>query len=166
MRHRGLHRVLTASLLIVCALPLVLAQTRPDLAGTWVLDESSRPEGRGGARGGGVPGFPLASQLVIKVSPTEVTVDSDTGSAGSVQTFIYKVDGSTTNVPGPLGWETTAKAGWQADSLAVTIRRTITGPNGPIGANVTEIYRVSGDTLTIERSLGATTQKLLYRKKS
>jgi hypothetical protein len=131
------------------------------LAGTWTLD----PASKGGGRGGGVPGFPLATQLTIKVSPAEVTVDSDTGSAQSIQTSVYKTDGSSTNVPGPLGWETTAKAAWQGDSLAVTIRRSITGPNGPIGANVTDVYRVSGDTLTIERSLGQTTQKLVYKRK-
>ena len=139
------------------------AQGNPGLAGTWTLDPASKG---GGGRGGGVPGFPLATQLVIKMSPAEVTVDSDTGSAQSIQTSVYKTDGSTTNVPGPLGWETTAKAAWQGDSLAVTIRRSITGPNGPIGANVTDTYRVSGDTLTIERSLGQTTQKLVYQRKS
>jgi hypothetical protein len=51
------------------------------LAGTWTLD----PASKGGGRGGGVPGFPLATQLTIKVSPAEVTVDSDTGSAQSIQ---------------------------------------------------------------------------------
>ena len=154
--------------MIVAAAAIASAQAQPELAGSWTLDDAGTGGGGrgGGGRGGGVPGFPLANQLVIKVLPSEVIVDSDTGSGGSIQTFVYKLDGSTTNVPGPLGWETTAKAGWQSDGLAVTIRRSITGPNGPIGANVTEVYRVSGNTLTIERSLGATTQKLVYRRKS
>jgi len=142
--------------------PPAIAQVDPDLAGTWKLDA---PAGRGGGgRGGGVPGFPLATQLIIKVSPTEVTIDSDTGSAQSLQTFVYKLDGSTTNVPGPLGWETTARAAVTGDALTVTVRRSITGPNGPIGANVTEVYRADGSTLTLERTLGQTTQKLVYRK--
>ena len=140
-----------------------LAQGTQNLAGVWALDPSAT-SGRG--RGGGVPGFPLATQLIVKVSPTEVTVDSDTGSAQSIQTSVYKLDGSVTKVPGPLGWETTAKSAWQGETLAVTIRRSITGPNGPIGANVTDVYRVSGDTLTIERTLGQTTQKLVYRRKA
>jgi hypothetical protein len=152
-------------LAVVLALALsahAIAQGNQALAGTWTLDPAAKA---GGGRGGGVPGFPLATLLVIKVSPAEVIVDSDTGSAQSIQTFVYKTDGSSTNVPGPLGWDTTAKAAWQGDALAVTIRRSITGPNGPIGANVTDIYRLSGDTLTIERSLGQTTQKLVYRRK-
>jgi hypothetical protein len=137
------------------------AFAQANLAGTWTLDQSA---GRSGGRGGGVPGFPLATTLVIKVSPTEVTVDGNTGSAQSVQTSVYKLDGSTTQVPGPLGWETTAKAGMDGDALKVTIRRTIEGPNGPVGANVTDAYRVEGTVLTIERTLGNTTQKLVYRK--
>lgn len=151
-----------AALTLACLGASLLAQANPNLAGTWKLDQSAA--GRGGGRGGGVPGFPLATQLVVKVSPTEVTIDADTGSAQALQTFIYKLDGSVTSVPGPLGWETTAKAAVTGDALTVTVRRTITGPNGPIGANVTEVYRVDGPTLTLERTLGATTQKLVYRK--
>ena len=162
MPRASLRTALTVTLALgLCA--HALAQGTQNLAGVWALDTSAN-SGRG--RGGGVPGFPLATQLVIKVSPTEVTVDSDTGSAQSIQTSVYKLDGSVTSVPGPLGWETTAKASWQGDTLAVTIRRTITGPNGPIGANVTDVYRVSGDTLAIERTLGQTTQKLMYRRKA
>jgi hypothetical protein len=147
---------------LACALALVtphlLAQA--NLAGTWMLDE---PAARGGGRGG-VPGFPLATTLVVKVSPSEVVVDSNTGSAQSVQTFVYKLDGSETDVPGPLGWKTTAKATMDGDALKVAVRRSIEGPNGPVGATVTEIYRVNGSVLTIERTLGNTTQKLVYRK--
>jgi hypothetical protein len=138
------------------------ASAQANLAGTWKLDADS---GRGGGgRGGGVPGFPLATTLVIRVSPGEVVVDSDTGSAQSTQTSVYKLDGTTTNVPGPLGWETTAKAAMDGDALKVTVRRSITGPNGPVGVSVTDVYRADGSTLTLERTLNNTTQKLVYRK--
>jgi hypothetical protein len=147
---------------LICLSASLAAQANPQLAGTWKLDQTATKTGAG--RGGGVPGFPLAGQLVIKVSPTEVTVDSDTGSAQAIQTFVYKLDGSLTKVPGPLGWDTTAKAAVTGETLTVTVRRTIDGPNGPIGANVTEVYRVDGPTLTLERTLGATTQKLVYRR--
>ena len=148
---------------IACAVsvsvPRLLAQT--GLAGAWTLDQAA---GRGGGRGGGVLGFPLATTLTIKVSPTEVVVDSNTGSAQSIQTSVYKLDGSETKVPGPLGWTTTAKASMDGEALKVSIHRSIDGPNGPVGATVTEVYRVDGSVLTIERTLGATTQKLVYRK--
>jgi hypothetical protein len=137
------------------------AQAPAVLAGTWKL--ATPAEGREG-RGGGVPGFPLATTLVIRVSPTEVVVDSDTGSARSIQTSTYKLDGSSTNVPGPLGWETSAKAAIDGGKLVVTVRRSIQGPNGPIGVNVTDAYSVDGNVLTIERTQGKNSQKLVYNK--
>jgi hypothetical protein len=138
------------------------AQAPASLAGTWKL--ATPADGREGRGAGGVPGFPLATTLVIKVSPTEVVVDSDTGSARSIQTSTYKLDGSSTDVPGPLGWETSAKAAIDAGRLVVTIRRSIQGPNGPIGVNVTDAYSVDGNVLTIERTQGRTSQKLVYNK--
>jgi hypothetical protein len=144
-----------------CALVLIAdVSAQAGLAGTWMLDQSGG--GRGGR--GGVPGFPLATTLVIKVTPTEVIVDSNTGSAQSIQTSVYRLDGTVTSVPGPLGWETTAKAAVKDDILTITIRRSITGPNGPIGANVTDVYRADGPVLTLERTLNNTTQRLVYRK--
>jgi hypothetical protein len=139
-----------------------LAQAPASLAGTWKL--ATPAEGREGRGAGGVPGFPLATTLVIKVSPTEVVVDSDTGSARSIQTSTYKLDGSSTDVPGPLGWETSAKAAIDGGKLVVTIRRSIQGPNGPIGVDVTDAYSVDGNVLTIERTQGRTSQKLIYNK--
>jgi hypothetical protein len=68
------------------------------LPGTWT--PATPAEGREGD--GGVPQFPLATMLVIKVSPPEVILDSDTGSARSRQKSIYELDGISTNVPGPL----------------------------------------------------------------
>jgi hypothetical protein len=138
----------------------ISAQAPATLAGTWKL--ATPAEGRG--RGEGVPGFPLATTLVIKVSPAEVTVDSDTGSARSIQTFVYKLDGSSTDVPGPLGWATTAKAAVDGSRLVVTIRRSIEGPNGPIGVNVIDAYSTDGNVLTIERTQGRISQKLVYTK--
>jgi hypothetical protein len=151
-----------AAVLATTFAAVVSAQFNQRLAGAWTFDRQASAVG---GRGSNVPGFPQANELTIAVTPTDVTVNSDTGSAGAIQTSVYKLDGSTTSVPGPLGWETTAKAAWQGEHLTVTIRRTITGPNGPIGANVTEVYKVDGTVLTIERTLGATTQKLIYNRK-
>ncbi|MGH9202535.1 MAG: hypothetical protein ACRD2A_15025 [Vicinamibacterales bacterium] len=142
----------------------VRAQDLQVLAGTWAVDQTAT--GASGGRGAGVPGFPLATQLVITVSPAEVVVDSDTGSARSTQTSTFKLDGTTTPIPGPLGWDTKAKAAIQDGKLAVTITRSIDGPNGPVGVNVTDVYSVDGPVLTITRTQARTSQKLVYRRKS
>ena len=110
--------------------------------------------------------MPLATQLIAKVSATEVTVDTNTGSAQTMQTAVYKLDGTETTVPGPLGWTVKAKAAWKDSTLVVNTVRSLEGPNGPIGAEIVDVYSVSGDVLTLERTQGRNKQKLLYNRKS
>jgi hypothetical protein len=103
--------------------------------------------------------------LTIRLTPAEVTVDSNTGSAQTVQTAVYKLDGSETTVPGPLGWTVKARAAWKDSTLVVNTTRSLEGPNGPIGAEIADVYSVSGNVLTIERTQGRNKQKLVYNKK-
>jgi len=137
------------------------AQVDTALAGTWTLGGEA---GRGGR--GAVPGVPVATRLVIKVAPGQVTVDSNTGSAESIQTAIYKLDGSETTVPGPLGWTVKTKAAWKDSALVVSTVRSLEGPNGPIGAEIIDVYTVGGDALTIDRTQGRNKQKLTYKRQS
>lgn len=155
-------RLVLIVLVVAAASAGLRAQGLQALAGTWIVDPATK--GSSG-RGGGVPGFPLASQLTIRTSPAEVVVESDTGSAGAIQTFVYKLDGTVTNVPGPLGWETTARATAANGGLVVTVTRTIAGPNGPVSVDVTDTYSVDGAVLTIDRRQGRTTQKLVYNRR-
>lgn len=155
---KDLLRALLLCFAMVVALP---AQGNPNLAGTWTLDRSATPTGRGA---GGINGIPLAGTMLIKLSATDVSVEADTGSGQTMQTFVYKLDGSTNPVPGSLGWDTQAKAAWEGDTLVVNTRRSMQGPTGTMGVDTKDIYRVAGDVLTIERSMGRVTQKLVYRK--
>ena len=151
--------VVVAVVVFPPALPAVIfAQGNPNLAGTWMLDRGAGTGGRG------IAGIPLATTLVIKVSPVEVTVDGDTGSGQTVQTAAFKLDGSANPVPGPLGWDTRAKAAWESGTLVVTTRRSMQGPTGTMGVDVKDVYSVDGDVLTIDRSMGRVMQKLVYRK--
>src|SRR5688572_7517995 len=142
------------------------AQVNKSLAGTWTLSQDGGGGGGRGGRGGGIPGVPLATQLIVKVSPSDVTVDTNTGSAQTIQTAVYKVDGTETTVPGPLGWTVKAKAAWKDSTLVVNTVRSLEGPNGPIGAEIVDVYSVSGDVLTLERTQGRNKQKLVYNRKS
>ncbi len=139
----------------------LLAQPNPSLAGRWTIDRSGAPAGRGR---GGIAGIPIATMLVVRVSRDAVIVDADTGSGQAIQTSVFKLDGTANDVPGPLGWETKATAQWQGDALVVTTRRSMTGPTGPMSVDVKDVYTASGDTLTIDRSMGRATQKLTYRR--
>jgi hypothetical protein len=148
--------------LAVGAVSPVFAQVNTNLNGVWTLAQESAA---GGGRGGGIPGVPIATELVINVSPSDVTVDANTGSARATQTAVYKLDGSQTTVPGPLGWDVTAKAAVENGKLVVTTHRSMPGPNGPLGVDVVDIYDVSGDVLTIDRSQRKNMQRLVYARK-
>ena len=137
------------------------AQVAPALAGTWTLNHDGG--GRGGR--GGIPGVPIATEVTIRLTAADVTVDTNTGSAQTVQTAVYKLDGSETTVPGPLGWTVKARAAWKDSTLVVNTTRSLEGPNGPIGAEIMDVYSVSGNVLTIERTQGRNKQKLVYNRK-
>jgi hypothetical protein len=152
-------RLLASALLLTVLLPAVAAAQNPALAGTWTLD-GPEPAGRGG-----IPGVPIATEIVVTLTPAQVTVDTNTGSARSVQSAVYKLDGSQNPVPGPLGWDVKARAAWEGPKLVVTTRRSLDGPNGPVGVDIIDAYTVAADTLTIERTQGRNTQKLTYTRK-
>ena len=157
MKHRR-YAIIVAIAAISAALA---AQANSELAGTWTIDRGGAPAGRGA---GGIPGIPIANTMIIKLSPSDVTMETDTGSGQSMQSFVYKLDGSSNPVPGALGWETKATAAWQGANLVVMTRRSMTGPTGPMGVEVKDVYSVAGDVLTIDRSMGRVTQKLIYKK--
>jgi hypothetical protein len=154
---------LAVVIVVLAGAPPASGQIIPALAGNWTLAQNDAA-GRGG-RGGGIPGVPLATEMNIKVSPSEVTVDTNTGSAQSIQTAVYKLDGSETSVPGPLGWTNKAKASTRDATLVVSTIRSLEGPNGPIGAEVIDVYSVNGNVLTLERTQGRNKQKLVYNRK-
>lgn len=155
------HALAVAVLGLTCFSTHAGAQAHTALAGTWTLT----PQPATAGRGGGIPGVPVATEVVIRTAPTEVTVDTNTGSAQTTQTAVYRLDGSETTVPGPLGWTVKATAQWKDSTLVVNTVRSLEGPNGPIGAEVVDVYRVSGDVLTVERSQGRNKQKLVYNRK-
>ena len=151
-----------AAIIAVLAYVFVFGQGAGALAGAWTLQQE--PGGRGGR--GAIPGVPTATEMVIKASATEVTIDANTGSAQTMQTSIYRLDGSETAVPGPLGWTVKAKAAWKDGSLVVNTVRSIEGPNGPIGAEFVDVYTVAGNELRVLRTQGRNKQTLVYKRKS
>jgi hypothetical protein len=150
--------------LVILALAVVAAPTGAQgnraLEGTWTLDRGATP----GGRGQGIAGIPVATTMSITVSPGDVTIESDTGSGQTLQTAVYKLDGSMNPVPGPLGWDTKATASWDGNALVLLTRRSMQGPTGTMGVDVKDVYSVTGDVLTIDRSMGRVKQQLIYKK--
>ena len=113
--------------------PIPLTSKLTNLEGGWRVDET-----RGA---GGICGVGPAPQVSIKVSPTEIEIDS------SFVHGVVKLDGSETWLFDGRTASATTDAGW----LAVTMRRI---RPGAAATNVMrDVYIVQGRDLTIWRTL-------------
>jgi hypothetical protein len=127
------------------------------LAGRWQLSGQS---GRGNFAGYSTP-----TRLTISESATEVTIAGDTGTENQMVASTYRLDGSETMVPGPLGWDTRAKASRRDGALVIAVTRTIDGPSGKLRFDISDVYRVDDNgVLTLERSQGSRTRKMTYAR--
>ena len=154
--------LLPLALAVVMTSSVVRAQ-EPKMEGAWKIDRTKN-EATARAAGPGRAGGPPANQLGIKLSPAEVTMDSDTGSNRSVETFRFVLDGKEHVQPGPLSWTTLAKSAWEGNRLVVNITRTIEGPSGPITIEMKDVYSVEADWLVIERTQGRDSWKTYYSR--
>ena len=144
----------TTTIAIVLLSALASAQSTPNFAGKWTLVPAPGATGAGG----------LGQEATIAQDATSITIKRTT-QMGEFTT-IYKLDGSENPVPGPLGWDTRASATRQDGRLVVTIKRSIDGPDGKLHFEIRDAYTVAGDVLTLERSQGSRTQKMVYKRTS
>jgi hypothetical protein len=132
-----------------------------DLSGTWTLQadidatRNRRP----------INGLSIATELTIRQSPSAITVESNTGTAGAIVTTTYDLDGGSHEIPGPIGWDTRATSAWDGTALTVNVRRSVQGPDGELVFEIRERYAASAGALSLERTQGRTTQRLLYDRK-
>jgi hypothetical protein len=124
------------------------------LSGEWRLTGQS-------ARGN-FAGYATPTNLRIKESSNEVTIEGNTGTENQMTAATYRLDGSETVVPGPLGWDTRASAARKDGALVIAVMRTIDGPDGKLRFEISDVYRVEDGVLTIERSQGSRTRKMTY----
>ena len=127
------------------------------LSGQWQLSGQS---GRGNFAGYSTP-----SRLTITESANGVTIETNTGTEGQMASATYRLDGSETMVPGPLGWDTRAKASRRDGALVIAVTRTIDGPDGKIRFEISDVYRVDNGVLTLERTQGSRTRKMTYSRR-
>src|SRR5690606_7192252 len=80
----------------------------PDFTGTWAIQadvdaaRNRRP----------INGVSIATKIVIRQTPDELIMETDTGTGGTTVTMTHKLDGSQYEIPGPIGWDTRARAGF------------------------------------------------------
>jgi hypothetical protein len=134
-----------------------LARSAGALGGRWQLSGQS---GRGNFAGYSTP-----TRLTISESDIDVTIAGDTGTENQMVASTYRLDGVETVVPGPLGWDTRAKAARKDGALVVSVTRTIDGPSGKLRFDISDIYRLDeSGNLTLERTQGSRTRKMTFAR--
>ena len=126
---------------------VTLAQTRPDFSGTWRLNSGkSAPN-----VAGNTPNIPFPSQIVVKQTPTDISVESTSVRQQPVSA-VFKLDGSKVTVQAPEGISETGEAKLEGVNLVITSRRSFSSPAGEVVVDFKETWSVSGNVLTIEKS--------------
>jgi hypothetical protein len=129
-----------------------LAQEKPNLSGTWVLDkERSDPPGMGmGGRGGITPDITLIIEHQEPVLKIKRIIKTERGE--QVQELVYTTNGKENKNPGMRGGEFRSKTRWDKGKLVTKGTQTIESPMGTIDLEITETRTLSGDgkTLVIE----------------
>jgi hypothetical protein len=127
------------------------------LSGQWQLSDQN---GRGNFAGYATP-----TRLTISETDIDVTIAGDTGTEKQMVESTYRLDGSETIVPGPLGWDTRATATRKDGALVVSVTRTIDGPSGKLRFDISDVYRVDENgALTLERTQGSRTRKMTFAR--
>src|SRR5687768_8594584 len=164
--------VIAAAVLAVAT--LAWAQ-KSDFSGTWTLDADASAAAGGGAPAGGAPGgggggggrggrggILGMGPSVVKQTATDITIESTMGDNKVTRT--YKLDGteSKNSVMGRGGnmVESVSTAKWDGPKLTIVSKQMMN--DQPV--ETTEVWTVSGSTLTVESTNARGTTKRVYKK--
>jgi hypothetical protein len=139
---------------------------KPDFSGTWTLDPSASGAAGGGGGGGGRGGrggILGMGPTTVKQTASELTVESTTADGNKV-TRTYKLDGteSKNTVMGRGGnqMEQVSTAKWDGSKLTIVTKSQFNDQT----FETTEVWDVSGSTLTVETTNARGTVKRVYKK--
>ena len=149
--------------LLLCVAQDVLAQAKPDYSGTWKFNQLKSTPGIAG----NTPNIAFPSQIVIKQTETELSVQSTSVRQAPVSAN-YKLDGSKVTVEAPKGITETGEAKFEGASVVITSRRSFSSPAGDQVVNFKEVWTLDGNVLTIMKTRiedgESNTEKAVYDK--
>jgi hypothetical protein len=142
---------------------VALAQARPDFSGTWRLNV-----GKSGPNvAGNTPNIPFPSQIAVKQTPTDISVESTSVRQQPISA-VYKLDGSKVTVKAPEGISETGEAKLDGGNLLINSRRSFSSPAGDVVVEFKEVWSLNGNALTIQKtriqSGDSSTEKAVYDK--
>ena len=151
--------------LLLCVAQDVLAQAKPDYSGTWKFNQVKSTPGIAG----NTPNIAFPSQIVVKQTPTELSVQS-TSVRQAPLSANYKLDGSKVTVEAPKGITETGEAKFEGPNVVITSRRSFSSPAGDQVVNFKEVWTLDGNVLSIVKTRvedgESSTEKAVYDKSS
>ena len=149
--------------LLLCVAQDVLAQAKPDYSGTWKFNQLKSTPGIAG----NTPNIAFPSQIVVKQTPTELSVQS-TSVRQAPLSANYKLDGSKVTVEAPKGITETGEAKFEGSNLIINSRRSFSSPAGDQVVQFKEVWALDGNVLTITKTRvedgESNTEKAVYDK--
>lgn len=146
----------------ILAVATVASAQKPDFSGTWTLDPASAPAGGDGGGGGGGGGALGSGPATVKQTADALTIERTMGGAQVTQT--YKLDGSDSRnvMTGPGGQEidSMSNAKWDGPKLTIVTKAEMGGQI----MQLTQVWTLEGNTLTIDSTSPRGTQKRVYKK--
>jgi hypothetical protein len=140
----------------------LLAQEKPNFAGTWVLDPAKSEMGGGPGGGGRGPGGGAPGPITIAQTATELTIERTMGE-NTVKT-VYKLDGTQSVNETPRG-KSTIVSKWEGAKLVSTIKSET--QRGTMESTETRSMAADG-TMVVEMIMntpnGPMTRKMVYNK--
>ena len=124
-----------------------LAQGKPDFSGTWSFNQAKSSPGTAGNS----PDLTFPTEIAVKQTATELDVASSTVRQIPVKA-VYKLDGSKVTVQMPSGISETGEAKFDGPNIVITSRRSFSSPAGEIVVNFKDVWSLSGNVLTIEKT--------------
>lgn len=156
-------RALFSGILAVLFTAGVLAQAKPNFAGTWTLDLDKSVMAGGGGRQGGMGQQPLT----ITVDGPKMSISRTMGQSGNTVTTVYMLDGteSKNQQMGRQGGEPvtiTYVSKWEGSVLVTTI-------TNPRGTSTEKRWIEADGTMVVEQTRTGpngtpVTAKLVYKK--
>src|SRR4051812_14826609 len=111
--------IMLAVAVLLCGAGDLLAQAAPDFSGTWKFNQVKSTPGIAG----NTPNIAFPSQLVIKQSASDLSVQSTSVRQAPVSA-VYKLDGSKVTVEAPRGITETGEAKFEGPNVVITSRRS------------------------------------------
>jgi hypothetical protein len=168
MNVRTMSSTVFAGVALWLGVPAV-AQTHPDLSGTWTIDaarsDPAPPAGPGDtARGRGRADGPALppNQILIRQTPADLSVQR------GGQTITYHFDGTETFAF--IQGEVRATAAWDGDKFVISWKKEFyAGPTkGYVTSSGKDVYSLAGSVLAEESTTvlpnGTTTSKTVFTK--